>query len=65
MEVVIGFKERVPSPTNFLRVIREAKLEEEKQAMAEFGSADSGARLGDILGADINKAREAKEKNEE
>ena len=28
-------------------------MEEEKQAMAEFGSADSGASLGDILGAAI------------
>ena len=31
--------------------------DEEKRAMAEFGSSDSGASLGDILGAAINRAR--------
>ena len=31
---------------------------EEKQAMAEFGSSDSGASLGDILGAALNRANE-------
>lgn len=41
--------------------IKARELEEEKQAMAEFGSADSGASLGDILGAAISKAKEAKE----
>jgi len=30
---------------------------EEKEAMAQFGSADSGASLGDILGAAFNKKR--------
>jgi small subunit ribosomal protein S1 len=33
--------------------IKAREVEEEKQAMAEFGSADSGASLGDILGAAI------------
>jgi small subunit ribosomal protein S1 len=43
--------------------IKAREVEEEKQAMAEFGSSDSGASLGDILGAAIRKARqnEAKE----
>ena len=31
--------------------IKAREIEEEKQAMAEFGSSDSGASLGDILGA--------------
>lgn len=31
--------------------IKALELEDEKQAMAEFGSTDSGASLGDILGA--------------
>lgn len=39
--------------------IKARELEEEKQAMAEFGSADSGASLGDILGAALSKAKEA------
>ena len=30
-------------------------MEEEKQAMADFGSSDSGASLGDILGAAIRR----------
>ncbi len=35
--------------------IKAKEVEEEKQAMAEFGSADSGASLGDILGAAIRR----------
>ena len=37
--------------------IKAREIDEEKQAMAEFGSSDSGASLGDILGAAINRAR--------
>ena len=36
-------------------------MDEEKQAMAEFGSSDSGASLGDILGAAFNRAKSEKE----
>ncbi len=35
--------------------IKGKEIEEEKQAMAEFGSSDSGASLGDILGAAIRR----------
>jgi small subunit ribosomal protein S1 len=35
--------------------IKGKEVEEEKQAMAEYGSADSGASLGDILGAAIRR----------
>jgi small subunit ribosomal protein S1 len=35
--------------------IKAKEVEEEKQAMAEFGSSDSGASLGDILGAAIRR----------
>ena len=37
--------------------IKAREIEEEKQAMAEYGSPDSGASLGDILGAAMTKAR--------
>ena len=37
--------------------IKAREMEEEKQAMAEYGSSDSGASLGDILGAAIKKAQ--------
>ncbi|MDX2027457.1 MAG: S1 RNA-binding domain-containing protein, partial [Alphaproteobacteria bacterium] len=37
--------------------IKAREVEEEKQAMAEYGSSDSGASLGDILGAAIKKAQ--------
>ena len=40
--------------------IKALEVEEEKQAMAEFGSADSGASLGDILGAAFNRKKEQK-----
>ena len=35
--------------------IKGKEMEEEKQAMADFGSSDSGASLGDILGAAIRR----------
>jgi len=31
--------------------IKASEIAEEKEAMAQFGSSDSGASLGDILGA--------------
>lgn len=40
--------------------IKTREIEEEKEAMAEYGSSDSGASLGDILGAAINRARNEK-----
>jgi small subunit ribosomal protein S1 len=40
--------------------IKAREVEEDKQAMAEYGSSDSGASLGDILGAALNKAKKAK-----
>ena len=39
--------------------IKALEISEEKEAIAQFGSADSGASLGDILGAAL-KAREGK-----
>ena len=38
--------------------IKAHEMAEEKQAMQEYGSSDSGASLGDILGAALNRARE-------
>ncbi len=43
--------------------IKSREVEEEKKAMAEYGSSDSGASLGDILGAAINRAREKGDKD--
>jgi len=37
--------------------IKAREFDEEKQAVAEFGSAESGASLGDILGAAISRAQ--------
>ena len=42
--------------------IKAREIEEEKQAMAEFGSSDSGASLGDILGAALEKKNQNKSK---
>ena len=38
--------------------IKAMQISEEKQAVAQYGSSDSGASLGDFLGAALNKARE-------
>ncbi|HEY6336041.1 MAG TPA: S1 RNA-binding domain-containing protein, partial [Alphaproteobacteria bacterium] len=40
--------------------IKSREIEEDKQAMAQFGSSDSGASLGDILGAALTRAGKAK-----
>jgi small subunit ribosomal protein S1 len=43
--------------------IKALEIEDEKQAMADFGSSDSGASLGDILGPAI-KGRQEQEQEE-
>ncbi len=40
--------------------VKAREMDEEKQAMADYGSSESGASLGDILGAAFNRAREEK-----
>ena len=42
--------------------IKAHEIADEKQAMAQYGSSDSGASLGDILGAALNRAKDG-EKN--
>ena len=41
--------------------IKGRELEDDKQAMAEFGTTDSGASLGDILGAAIRRRNQQSE----
>ena len=38
--------------------IKQREVEEEKKAMADYGSSDSGASLGDILGAALREKQE-------
>ena len=42
--------------------IKAREVEEEKQAMAEYGSSDSGASLGDVLGAALRQKQEEQSK---
>lgn len=42
--------------------IKALEIAEEKEAVAQYGSTDSGASLGDILGAALSKAQEKDEK---
>ena len=41
--------------------IKALEIADEREAMAQYGSSDSGASLGDILGAAISRAREEAE----
>jgi small subunit ribosomal protein S1 len=43
--------------------IKQREVEEEKQAMAEYGSTESGASLGEILGPAISQAAKEKSKD--
>ena len=45
--------------------IKAREISEEKEAVAQFGSSDSGASLGDILGAALKKKGGKKEKDKE
>ncbi|MCC6467203.1 MAG: 30S ribosomal protein S1 [Alphaproteobacteria bacterium] len=45
--------------------VKAREVEEEKQAMAEYGSSDSGASLGDILGAALKSKQEKQGKDGE
>jgi len=45
--------------------IKAREVKEEKEAVAQYGSSDSGASLGDILGAAINRARQQTERKED
>ncbi|MEG6508307.1 30S ribosomal protein S1 [Methyloligella sp. 2.7D] len=45
--------------------IKALEIAEEKEAVAQYGSTDSGASLGDILGAALNKAKGDDEPAEE
>ena len=38
--------------------VKALEIEDEKQAMAEYGSSDSGASLGDILGAALRRKKD-------
>lgn len=44
--------------------IKARELDEEKEVLSEFGSSDSGASLGDILGAALHKARKKEDSDE-
>jgi small subunit ribosomal protein S1 len=45
--------------------IKALEIEDEKQAMADYGSSDSGASLGDILGPAIKERQEQQEQSQE
>ena len=42
--------------------VKAMELEEEKKAMKDYGSTDSGASLGDILGAALEAKSDTKDK---
>jgi small subunit ribosomal protein S1 len=54
--MVTGF-DRSKKPTFSVKAMQ---IAEEKQAVQQYGSSDSGASLGDILGAALNRARDEK-----
>jgi small subunit ribosomal protein S1 len=45
--------------------IKALEIAEEKEAVAQYGSTDSGASLGDILGAALSRARQGEQEKEE
>jgi small subunit ribosomal protein S1 len=45
--------------------IKALEVAEEKEAIAQYGTADSGASLGDILGAALKQRAEKPEKADE
>jgi small subunit ribosomal protein S1 len=55
---VIGF-DRSKKPNLSIKALQ---ISEEKEAVKQYGSSDSGASLGDILGEALNKAKDGKKK---
>ena len=49
----------------FTLSVKALEIQEEKRAMAEYGSTASGASLGEILGAAISEKEEAAQKNKD
>ncbi|MGI9380411.1 MAG: 30S ribosomal protein S1 [Methyloligellaceae bacterium] len=45
--------------------IKALEIAEEKEAVAQYGSSDSGASLGDILGAALNRAQDQDETDDD
>jgi small subunit ribosomal protein S1 len=45
--------------------IKALEVAEEKEAIAQYGSSDSGATLGDILGTALKRAGEKKDDEKE
>jgi len=45
--------------------IKALEIAEEKEAVAQYGSTDSGASLGDILGAALNKAKDGGDESDD
>jgi small subunit ribosomal protein S1 len=45
--------------------VKAREISEEKEAVAQYGSSDSGASLGDILGAALSRAQKKKDDTEE
>jgi small subunit ribosomal protein S1 len=45
--------------------IKALEIADEKAAVAQYGSTDSGASLGDILGAALSKARKGEETDDD
>jgi small subunit ribosomal protein S1 len=45
--------------------IKALEIAEEKEAVAQYGSTDSGASLGDILGAALNEAKGSNDEEDE
>ncbi|MFN0265285.1 30S ribosomal protein S1 [Tepidamorphus sp. 3E244] len=52
-----------PKKRNVSLSIKALLMAEEKEAIAQYGSTDSGASLGDILGAALNKANKDDDDN--
>ena len=43
--------------------VKDLEIEEEKEAMKEYGSSSSGASIGDILGAALEEGKKKTTKN--
>ena len=54
-------RERLSAAGRVVLSVKARELDEEKKAMADFGSSDSGASLGDILGAALSRAQKKDE----
>ena len=56
---------KVPKNDSYELSVKDLEIQEEKEALKEYGSSSSGASIGDILGAALEEDKNKMSKKDE